>query len=78
MQIKMTQFYCGFRNNNEDWLKDSVHEVDAETGGDLVERGFAVEVKPAMKQAEAVEQMTPAGRASLETARLMRAKRDNR
>lgn len=75
MEIKMTQFYCGFRNGNVDWQPGETHEIDEEAGQDLIERGYAVEVKPEMKTAAAVEQLTPAGKAATQTAQIMKANR---
>jgi hypothetical protein len=45
MKIRMVQFYHGQLNGDERWHRDTEHTVKDEAGKQLIERGYAVEVK---------------------------------
>jgi hypothetical protein len=45
MKIKMLEFYHGQLNGSVGWHKDEQHTVNNEAGKELIERGYAVEVK---------------------------------
>jgi hypothetical protein len=45
MKLKMLEFYHGQLNGDQNWRQGETHTVKDEVGKQLVERGYAVEVK---------------------------------
>jgi hypothetical protein len=45
MKIKMIAFYHGQLNGSVRWFEGEEHEVETRAGKQLVERGYAVQVK---------------------------------